>query len=336
MTWPIPPGSEAVPGEAIALAPGGVLPPTPLPGQERTAHWRGWRIRYRVLLPSDPVARQRSPLLFLHGFGASLDQWRYTLAPLAQDRPVYALDLLGFGGSHKAATRFGADLWVAQVHDFWTRWLGQRPLVLVGHSLGALVALSFAIAHPTVVERLILLTLPAAREELLPAWADALSRPVEQLFSTPLLIRPLFYWVRRRGFIGAALKRLYQVPERVDATLVTQFVAPTHDRGAARTLCYLVQSRTGATFTPATKTLVRQLSQPTLLLWGDRDGVIPLTWGQQLVPLSDRLTLQVIPGAGHCLYDEYPEVVNERIQTWLAATDRAAELNPAPADHPSG
>jgi pimeloyl-ACP methyl ester carboxylesterase len=228
--------------------------------------------------------------------------------------------LLGFGGSQKAATTFGTDLWVAQVHDFWTRWLGQRPMVLVGHSLGALVALTTAIAHPQAVQRLVLLTLPAAREELMPAWADALARPVERLFSTPLLIRPLFYWARRRRFIRAALKGIYQVPERVDGALVEQFVAPTHDRGAARTLCYLVQSRTGEAFTPATQTLVRQLRQPTLMLWGDRDRVIPLTWGQQLVPLSDQLTLQVIPKAGHCLYDEYPDVINQHIQRWLATT----------------
>jgi pimeloyl-ACP methyl ester carboxylesterase len=289
-------------------------------GQERTSYWRGWRIRYRVLLPQDPAARQRSPLLLLHGFGASLDQWRYNLAPLAAERPVYALDLLGFGGSQKAATTFGTDLWVAQVHDFWTRWLGQQPMVLVGHSLGALVALTTAISHPQAVQRLVLLTLPAAREELMPAWADALARPVERLFSTPLLIRPLFYWARRRRFIRAALKGIYQVPERVDGALVEQFVVPTHDRGAARTLCYLVQSRTGEAFTPATQTLVRQLRQPTLMLWGDRDRVIPLTWGQQLVPLSDQLTLQVIPKAGHCLYDEYPDVINQHIQRWLATT----------------
>jgi pimeloyl-ACP methyl ester carboxylesterase len=198
-------------------------------GQERTSYWRGWRIRYRVLLPQDPAARQRSPLLLLHGFGASLDQWRYNLAPLAAERPVYALDLLGFGGSQKAATTFGTDLWVAQVHDFWTRWLGQQPMVLVGHSLGALVALTTAIAHPQAVQRLVLLTLPAAREELMPAWADALARPVERLFSTPLLIRPLFYWARRRRFIRAALKGIYQVPERVDGALVEQFVV-SHPR----------------------------------------------------------------------------------------------------------
>jgi pimeloyl-ACP methyl ester carboxylesterase len=301
-----------------AIAPGSILPPLPPTGQERTAYWRGWRIRYWVQVPTDPAAQQRSPLLLLHGFGASLNQWRHNLATLAQDRPVYALDLLGFGGSQKVATPLTTDLWVAQVHHFWQQWLGQRPMILVGHSLGALVALSAAVTHPDALDRLVLLTLPAAREEVLPPWADALSRPVERLFSGPWLIRPLFYWVRRPAFLRSALKRIYQVPERVDQALVDSFAAPTRDRGAARTLCYLVQSRTGAPFTPTTQSLVRQLTHPTLLLWGDRDGVIPLSWGQQVVSWSDRIQLQVIPQAGHCLYDEYPEAVNTQLQQWLS------------------
>ncbi|WP_008317650.1 alpha/beta fold hydrolase [Leptolyngbya sp. PCC 6406] len=305
----------------MIISPGSVLSATPALGQERTGYWRGWPVRYRVLLPTEPAARQRPPVLMLHGFGASLDQWRDNFVALAQHQPLYALDLLGFGGSAKAATRFNIDLWVAQVHDFWTRWLGQRPMIVVGHSLGALVALSMTVAHPKAVERLVLLTLPAAREELLPGWADTLSRPLERWFSTPLLIRPLFYWVRRPGIIRAALRGIYQVPQRVDADLVEQFVAPTRDRGAARTLCYLVRSRTEPQFTPATKDLVHQLTQPTLLLWGEADRVIPLTWGQELVKLSDRLSLVVIPKAGHCLYDEYPNPINQQILSWLQLPD---------------
>ncbi|MEM6715955.1 MAG: alpha/beta fold hydrolase [Cyanobacteria bacterium P01_C01_bin.147] len=285
--------------------------------QQRYWYWRGWRIHYQVV-PALSPQQDLPPILLLHGFGASLAQWRDNVAELAQQRTVYAVDLLGFGDSQKAATIFNTELWSAQVHDFWQTWIGQ-PVILMGHSLGALVALNTAVSTPAMVERLVLLTLPAAREELLSGWLESVSRGAERLFSTPLLIRPIFQIFRRSGVIRGALRSVYQRRDRVDDALVRQFVKPTEERGAARTLCYLVRSRTEIQFTPATKHLVPRLTMPTLLLWGQADRVIPLTWGQQLAPLNPLLTLQVLPNLGHCAYDEEPALINQQILNWLKA-----------------
>lgn len=310
------------PDATISISPLPALDPCDLTslGEQRCWRWRGWRVRYTVLRASQPS--HNPPLMLLHGFGASLDQWRDNLAPLARDRTVYALDLLGFGASQKAAIAFNTDLWRSQVAEFCQTFIGQ-PVVLVGHSLGALVALTTAVESPALVSHLVLLTLPAAREELLSGWVETLSRLAERAFSTPLLIRPLFAWVRQPWVIRGALGSIYQVRDRVDDGLVHQFVAPTRDRGAARTLCYLVRSRTDEHFTPQTQILVPKITQPTLLLWGQRDRVIPLRWGQRLAPLNPRVTLVEVPEAGHCLYDEYPEQINHHIQDWLATVEPA-------------
>ncbi|ASC72571.1 Alpha/beta hydrolase [Halomicronema hongdechloris C2206] len=306
----------------------GVIPDEQEPslGHQRSWYWRGWRIRYSFLVAAR--ATDRPPILLLHGFGASLGQWRRTLAPLAQQHPVYALDLLGFGGSAKAATTFGTDLWVEQVHDFWCHWLGE-PVVLMGHSLGALVALTAAITYPEMCDRIVLLTLPAARQELLPGWLEAIARPLERTFSTPLLIRPLFGVVRQPWLLRAVLRNLYSRPERVDAALVDSFARPPRERGAARTLCYLVRSRTNTHFSPATRPLVQQLYHPTLLLWGQADQVIPPQWGRQVTCLNDHVTLVELPNAGHFLYDEYPDQVNQAILDWLG-TDFSREVSASP------
>lgn len=295
----------------------------PCLGHQRSWYWRGWRIRYSFLAPT--TATDRPPVLLLHGFGASLAQWRQTLGPLAQQHPVYALDLLGFGGSAKAATTFGTSLWVEQVHDFWCQWLGQ-PVVLMGHSLGALVALTAAVTYPEMCDRIVLLTLPAARQELLPAWLETLARPLERTFSTPLLIRPLFRVVRQPWLLRAILRRLYTQPERVDAALVNSFARPPRERGAARTLCYLVRSRTDPHFSPTSRSLIERLQRPTLLLWGQADQVIPPQWGRQVTCLNDQITLIELPNAGHFLYDEYPEQVNQTILDWLG-TDHSTYLS---------
>lgn len=286
--------------------------------QTRYWYWRGWKIRYQVLLAAQPQDDQ-APLLLLHGFGASLEQWRDNGGALARHRTVYALDLLGFGASQKAATLFTVDLWSEQVHDFWRCWIG-GPMVLMGHSLGALVALNTAVTYPSTVERLIMLTLPAAREELLTGWIGALSGCVEQVFSTPLLIRPLFRLAQQSWLIRGALGGIYQAKERVDDALVRQFVQPTSDRGAARTFCYLVRSRTELQFSPETKKLIPRLGVPGLLLWGKADRIIPVAWGEQVAPLNPQVQLVILPGVGHCLYDDDPELVNQQVLSWLASS----------------
>ncbi|MEL7070799.1 MAG: alpha/beta fold hydrolase [Cyanobacteria bacterium J06581_3] len=289
-------------------------------GEQRIWYWRGWRVRYTHLV-SSTQAQNKTPLLLIHGAGSSLEQWRENLTAFAKERPVYALDLIGFGGSQKVATAIDTDLWVAQVADFWRAFL-QRPMILMGHSLGALVALQSATSHADKVDRLIMLTLPAARQELAGS-AAKIGAVVEGWFATPLLIRPLFRLVRSPWLIRKALGAIAQDPEKVDDALVNSFVRPTRDRGAARMFCYLVKSRTSPAFSPKTKDLVPLLTMPTLLLWGKSDRIIPITWGRYVNTLTHRITFMEVEGAGHFFYDEQASEMHDLIERW-----RSGQLPP--------
>ncbi|MEM9087361.1 MAG: alpha/beta fold hydrolase [Cyanobacteria bacterium P01_F01_bin.53] len=284
-------------------------------GEQRIWYWRGWRIRYTHLIET-PGTENAAPLLLIHGAGSSLEQWRENLTAFAQERPVYALDLLGFGGSQKVACQLNTDLWVAQVAAFWQTHL-RKPMILMGHSLGALVALQSATSHPDQVARLIMLTLPAARQEL-GGSAAKIGAVVEGWFASPLLIRPLFRLVRRPKLIRSVLTKLYHNADRVDQALVDGFVRPTQERGAARTFCYLVKSRTSDSFSPSTRDLIPVLHVPTLLLWGKRDRVIPIGWGRYINTLSTQLTFVEVEEAGHFFYDEQAAVLHDLIDQWLA------------------
>ncbi len=287
-------------------------------GYQRFWPWRGWRIRY--WFHPGPAESTTAPLLLIHGFGANLNQWRRNLPALSQVAPVYAIDLLGFGDAEKAATLYGAELWAAQVADFIQEVIGQ-PVALLGHSLGALVALTATHNHPEWVERLALITLPleANREDLVAGWVAALALKAESLVANPLLMRSLFNLVRRPSFLRRALRGIYTVPERVDDELVNLFALPPCDRGAPRALCYLVRSRTEPSFSPSIKDLVTALTVPTLLLWGEKDRVVPIAMAQGLAELSPCMTLEVCPGVGHCLYDEADQAFNQRLLIWLQA-----------------
>lgn len=96
-------------------------------------------------------------IAFLPGLGGTTRYWQTRVAPLAVDRRLLLIDLLGFGKSSKPRTRYSIDRHVGAVH----RVLGERgPVTLVGHSLGALVSVAYAARYPTQVRGLVLLSLP--------------------------------------------------------------------------------------------------------------------------------------------------------------------------------
>jgi pimeloyl-ACP methyl ester carboxylesterase len=288
-------------------------------GSQRDWVWRGWQIRYTHIRAAGPADPTSPPLIFLHGFGAALSQWRLNLDPLSQTHTVYALDLLGFGASEKASAAYKVDLWLEQVHDFWQMLIGQ-PVVLVGHSLGALVALATAVRHPDMVKGLVLITLPSSRQELLPEWLQPVVGAIEGAFASPLLIRPLFQVIRRPAFLRAVLRQVYTNPDNVTEEVISSFVTPALDRGAAQVLCRLVKARTQLDFSPNSQRLLPDLQIPILMLWGKQDRVIPVAWGRQLAALNPNIRLVEFANAGHTPYDECYEPVNREILAWLETT----------------
>jgi pimeloyl-ACP methyl ester carboxylesterase len=295
------------------------LPPSSLSlGRQRNWQWRGWRVRYTYQRRShagtpgtDPL-----PIVLIHGFGSALTQWHCNLDALSQQHPVYALDLIGFGGSEKAPAPYQVSFWVEQVHDFCQTFIG-RPVLLVGHSLGAIVALATGVAHPGWVAGLVLMTLPASRQELLPRWAAILSGTVERLFANPLVVRPLFALMHRPAVLRWALKLAYADAAFVTDDLVEQYRLPLGDRGAAQTLLRLSKAATHPNYAPNTIQLLEQLLLPTLVLWGERDRIVRLAQRQAIFAGHSMVQLRILPRAGHCIYEECADQVNQAIQQWV-------------------
>lgn len=288
-------------------------------GHQRLWYWRGWRVRYWFHPGPSADAGQRTPILLIHGFGANLNQWRHNLPALSSVAPVYAIDLLGFGDAEKATAAYGATLWANQGIAFIQQVVGQ-PVQVVGHSLGALVALTMAHHHPAWVKQMLLITVPtpASREDLVAGWVANLARTVESLVASPLLLRPLFRVVRQRSFLARALRGIYVRPEAVDEDLIDTFALPPQQRGAARTLCYLVNARSDPNFSPSVKGMLTALSQPSLILWGQQDRVIPPRLADGLADLNPQIQLRFLPNLGHCLYDEDPHTFNAMVAEWAA------------------
>ncbi|MCY7390439.1 MAG: alpha/beta fold hydrolase [Leptolyngbyaceae cyanobacterium CAN_BIN12] len=286
-------------------------------GSQRDWVWRGWQTRYTYIRASQ-LNPKTTPVLLLHGFGASIGHWRQNMVSLGQYHNVYALDMLGFGASRKAQVNYKIDLWVEQVYDFWQTFI-QQPIVLVGNSIGSLVCLAAAAAHPDMVKGVVMIGLPdmSAREEAMPKFMRPAVATIESLFASPLLLKNLFYLVRRPEVVRKWAAIAYYNPAAISDELVDILTGPAQDRGAAAAFGAILKAMIGSDFAPSVKTLLPNLEIPLLLIWGNQDRMIPPSLSRRFVELNANLQLVNVDNAGHCVHDECPEQVNQILLDWL-------------------
>lgn len=107
----------------------------------------------------NPGAKDKTPLVLVHGFGAGSGLWAMNVDELAKRQSVYAIDVLGFGRSSRP--QFPSDAAEAE-GDFveaieqWRKEVGLSKFILLGHSLGGFIACSYALKYPEHVRHLIL------------------------------------------------------------------------------------------------------------------------------------------------------------------------------------
>lgn len=286
-------------------------------GNQRDWVWRGWQTRYTYIRPSQN-SQKTTPLILLHGFGASIGHWRHNLEVLGEYHTVYALDMLGFGGSEKAPANYSIELWVEQVYDFWQTFIRQ-PVVLVGNSNGSLVSLAAAAAHPEMVQGIVMMSLPdpSLEEEAIPPFLRPVVRTIKNIVASPLLLKPVFHFVRRPSVLRRWAGLAYAHPEAITDELIEILASPPQDRGAVRAFSALFKAAIGINFSPSVKALLPTITIPMLLIWGQKDRFVPPMLANQFAQYNEKLQLLNLEDVGHCPHDECPEQVNQAILDWI-------------------
>ena len=100
-------------------------------------------------------AGKGAPVVLLHGLGGDGSRWGPNIEPLAKDFHVFALDQIGFGQSDKPLTTYHSGVFAEFLGGFM-KAIGVPKATLIGQSMGANVALTLAVQHPEMVNRLVL------------------------------------------------------------------------------------------------------------------------------------------------------------------------------------
>uniref|UniRef100_A0A7S2RL55 AB hydrolase-1 domain-containing protein n=1 Tax=Rhizochromulina marina TaxID=1034831 RepID=A0A7S2RL55_9STRA len=280
-------------------------------------------------------------MVFVHGFGASLEQYREQLPFFLEHHDTFAVDLLGLGMSDKPPdVTYSIDLWSDQLADFVTSIVG-GPAIVIGNSIGSLCSITAAARSTAPIEGLVLLNCAGGMNSKLlleEDWTPLLKlviRPVLSLFdfvltspSTRELARSFFENTRSRENVNRTLQTVYLNQDRVDDELVEQILRPAKQDTAFDVFCKILSGPPG-TYPAA---LLPAVQVPILVIWGSEDPWTPIKGplGKYMVELAQQrgdVQMNVIP-CGHCPHDDAPDEVNALISTWLKGNPKSPQSPP--------
>jgi len=280
----------------------------PIPDEQRFPAGTSFRAQYRTidgtrLRMIDSGTGGGTPVVFIHGIGASLYSWRHTLPPVVSaGYRVVAFDNRGFGFSEQPAHGYRNADYVRLVVALLDS-LGISSAVLVGHSMGGTIAADVALTYPDRVRGLVLID-AAGYGVRWPGVIKIARWPFIGAVATSF---------RGRWFTERILRSTFADPTKVSETDVDQYYAPVPQPGFGRALRGVLRE---FRFDSLGGRLAR-VHAPTLVLWGTADRWIPVRDGARFARELPRSEFVVIERSGHNVHEESPDRVNPLLLDFL-------------------
>jgi len=242
--------------------------------QEKSAVIFGAKIHY-----VEAGDAKNPKVILLHGLGASITSWQLNIAALSQKYHVVALDQIGFGKSDKPMLKYRVGTYT----DFLDKFLSELKIdkaSLIGNSLGGWIAADFALKYPAKVEKIVLVDAAGIKP------SDVNLNQVYALnYSTRDEVRKLVKLV----FYN---QTLFGSEAFVDESLRLRVAA-----GDGYTINSLIESiKRDEDFLNGR---LGGIKQPTLIIWGKQDGLLPLSDGEKFDKEIPNSTLIVFDQCGH-------------------------------------
>jgi pimeloyl-ACP methyl ester carboxylesterase len=266
-------------------------------GNHRTRYWA--------------LGDKGTTVILIHGLCVSADIWMHNIEALAKEHRVFVPDLVGFGRSDEPESSFSPSDYTCFLDDFMDI-LNLEKVNLVGQSLGGGIALNYAIQFPQKVNKLVL------------AGSAGLGREVVwtlRLKSIPFLGELIS--VRSRKGVELSFKLAVCNQALITKDFVELyyefFSQPRFQKFSLRIVRSIINIR-GArdeVLAPIQDNLDR-VTQPTLIIWGEKDRVLPLKHAYHARERLPNARLEIFEGCGHIPFFERAEEFNHLVLDFLA------------------
>ncbi|MDZ8025379.1 MAG: alpha/beta fold hydrolase [Nostoc sp. SerVER01] len=243
-----------------------------------------------------------TPILLLHGFDSSILEFRFLLPLLAAQNETWAVDLLGFGFTQRQKEiTYSPTTIRIHLYDFW-KTLINRPIVLVGASMGGATAIDFTLAYPQVVKSLVLVN--SLGYTCAPTFIKYLFPPFDFC---------AVEYLRQRHIL--ALKLASTLPNFNAKILLAIQCAMLHQEMSGWNDAMISYVKTGGYSDLANR--IVKVDKPTLILWGEADDMLPLEDADKFQQSIANSQLIKLKNCGHAPQLEQPLITSQHILQFL-------------------
>ena len=241
------------------------------------------------------------PILLLHGFDSSLLEFRRLITLLASTNETWAVDLLGSGFTERSPDlSYNPDTIREHLYCFWQ--LINRPVILVGISLGGATAIDFTLAYPQAVEKLVLVN----------SVGYTGSFEIGKFLPQPAIDMGVEFWRVRRTF-GLYWGQFLGLLDSQTEDAIRCAALPSLMPGWSRAIDNF--TRSGGYYRLPER--IPLINKPTLIIWGERDEEVGTQAAYQFRDAIARSKLVWLP-CGHSPQWSQPKSLAKQIRQFIA------------------
>ena len=255
--------------------------------QEKFLEVEGNKIRYLESGSSDKT------LVLVHGLGASAERWTHVIPLFSEHYRVVVPDLIGFGYSDKPLVDYTPDFFSGFLSSFFKKASITDPF-LIGSSLGGQISAEFVAKNPDSIQKLILVSPAGVMKQSTPA-LDAYI--MAALYPNELSAKNAFEMMEGSG-------------KSVDDEIVSGFIKRMHLPNAKLAFMSTILGLKNA---ESITTKLKMITTPTMIIWGSKDPVIPITHADQFVSSIQDCRFYRMDGCGHTPYVQDPHTFASKV-----------------------
>jgi pimeloyl-ACP methyl ester carboxylesterase len=261
--------------------------------------------------------------ILLHGFPEAHFSWRHQIEPLvAAGYEVIAPDQRGYGKSSrpKGVAAYDIAHLMTDVAGIIDQTADGRPVTLIAHDWGAIVAWCFAARRVRPLAALVVMNVPhpARMAEELATWEQRKKSWYVFFFQLPFLPE-LLLGANRAAAVGRAFTGMARDRTRFEPALIDAYRDHAAIPGALTGMINWYRAATRGGLAGFRREVVAPVTVPTLMIWGVEDDALGIKLTEGYDGLVTDFTLHRLPGISHWVQQEAPERVNAILLDWLSA-----------------